>query len=176
MLLLFFGGVSPSGHVLAPSDEGAVERMRDWGRDRCFAESLVFIGSPSGALRHLPRQREALVRCITRVRSTATRVYGTIGLYPLVFPAGGEAAPDVPLRLVFVQQRLYLQPQRAVVQRQPFADAYRVGKLRVYFFYPVGYVFMYRRDELERLPPSPDRPTAGGKCPHSHPCPLQSSG
>ena len=144
---------------MAPSDEGAVERMRDWGRDRCFAESLVFIVSPSGALRHLPRQREALVRCITRVRSTATRVYGTIGLYPLVFPAGGEAAPDVPLRLVFVQQRLYLQPQRAVVQRQPFTD-----------------VLVYRRDELERLPPSPDRPTAGGKCPHSHPCPLQSSG
>ena len=114
---------------MAPSDEGAVERKRDWGRDRCFADSLVFIVSPSGALRHLPRQREALVRCITRVRSTATRVYGTIGLYPLVFPAGGEAAPDVPLRLVFVQQRLYLQPQRAVVQRQPFTDVLVDGGL-----------------------------------------------
>ena len=105
---------------MAPSDEGAVERMRDWGRDRCFADSLVFIVSPSGALRHLPRQREALVRCITRVRSTATRVYGTIGLYPLVFPAGGEAAPDVPLGLVHVQHLLDLQVQRPVKKGQPF--------------------------------------------------------
>ena len=41
---------------------------------------------------------------------------------------------------------------------------------------PSDNILVNRRDELERLPPSPDRPTAGGKCPHSHPCPLQSSG
>lgn len=50
----------------APSDEGAVERMRDWGRDPYFAAPLAFIVSPSGALRHLPRQREAL-KCRVRI-------------------------------------------------------------------------------------------------------------
>ena len=41
---------------------------------------------------------------------------------------------------------------------------------------PSDNILVNRRDELERLPPSPDRPTAGGKCPHSHPCPLRFSG
>ena len=35
---------------------------------------------------------------------------------------------------------------------------------------------MFRRYELERFHPSPNRQAAGGKCPHSHPCPPQSSG
>ena len=41
---------------------------------------------------------------------------------PLVFSAGGKAAADVALGFVFVQQRLYLQPQRPIVQGQPLAD------------------------------------------------------
>ena len=80
-------------------------------------------------------------------------------LFSLVFPPGGKATADMALGLVFLQQRLYLQPQRPVVQRQPLAD-----------------ILMFRRDELERFHPSPDRPVAGGKCPHSRPCPPQSSG
>lgn len=40
----------------------------------------------------------------------------------------------------------------------------------------LGHLEMFRRDELERFHPSPDRPAAGGKCPHSRPCPPQSSG
>ena len=43
-------------------------------------------------------------------------------LFSLVFPPGGKATADMALGLVFLQQRLYLQPQRPVVQRQPLAD------------------------------------------------------
>lgn len=38
------------------------------------------------------------------------------------------------------------------------------------------HIIVFRRYELERFHSSPDRQAAGGKCPHSHPCPLQSSG
>ena len=50
-------------------------------------------------------------------------------LFTLILPAGGKAAADVALGLVLLQQRLYLQPQRAVVQGQPFADILMDGGL-----------------------------------------------
>ena len=55
-------------------------------------------------------------------------------LWPLflctpVLSPGGQAAPDVPLCLVFLQQRLHLNPQRPVVQRQSFADILMDGRL-----------------------------------------------
>ena len=40
---------------------------------------------------------------------------------------------------------------------------------------PSDNILVFRRYELERFHPSPDCQAAGGKCPHSHPCPLQSS-
>ena len=77
---------------------------------------------------------------------------------PVFFPRGDPAA-DMALGLVHLQD---------------VADT--AIELWIDVLQAVGHVLMFRCDELERLPPSPDRPTAGGKCPHSHPCPLQSSG
>ena len=44
------------------------------------------------------------------------------------------------------------------------------------FATPIYYYEMFRRYELERFHPSPNRPAAGGKYPHFRPCPLRSSG
>ena len=49
-------------------------------------------------------------------------------LYALVLSAGGKAAADMALGFVFLQQRLYLQPQRTVIQRQPLADVLMYGR------------------------------------------------
>ena len=49
------------------------------------------------------------------------------------------------------------------------------GKRRIDLTQPFCHILMFRRDELERFHPGPDRQVAGCKCPHSHPCPLQSS-
>lgn len=35
---------------------------------------------------------------------------------------------------------------------------------------------LFRRDELERFHPTPNHRTGADRCPHSHPCPLRSSG
>ena len=76
-----------------------------------------------------------------------------------VFSSGGVAAAQVPFRLVLLENEPHLFIQQPVDLPKTF-----------------GQILVHRRDELERRPPSPDRPIAGGKCPHSHPCPLQSSG
>ena len=41
---------------------------------------------------------------------------------------------------------------------------------------PLSNDFMFRCYELELFHLSPNRQATGGKCPHSHPYPLQSSG
>lgn len=77
----------------------------------------------------------------------------------LILFLGRKPAADVPLLFVFLQHLFDLFIQ-----------------LGTDLFEPLGHIFMFRRYELERFHPSPNRPAAGGKCPHSRPCPLQSSG
>lgn len=43
-------------------------------------------------------------------------------LFSLVLPPGGQAAPYVPLGLVFLQHLLHLQIQRPVIGRQPLGQ------------------------------------------------------
>lgn len=45
-----------------------------------------------------------------------------LALRALIFAAGSQPAADVALRLVLLQQRLDLKPERAVIQGQPFTD------------------------------------------------------
>ena len=77
----------------------------------------------------------------------------------LIFFSRCHASPDVALRLINVKN--YSCPG---------------CKSRIDMLQTICYILMFRRHELERFHPSPNRPAAGGKCPHSRPCPLQSSG
>lgn len=77
----------------------------------------------------------------------------------LILLAGGDAAADMPLRLIFLQHALDLEIQGPVKRGQTFAQ-----------------ILMFRRDELERFRLSPNLQANVGKYPHSHPYPLRFSG
>ena len=61
--------VCAENYIFAPSDEGAVTEG-DWGRDRRCTGLLAVIVSPTGASRHLPRQREALICVLVDIYRT----------------------------------------------------------------------------------------------------------
>lgn len=79
--------------------------------------------------------------------------------FSCIFIFRSHSTPDVPLLFIGIHQLFDLPV-----------------KLWVYFFQPLRYIFMFRRDELELFHPSPNPQATAGKYLHSRPCPLRFSG